>query len=192
MTLYAINIGGSCMNNLTKTIIFAIAILVGIGILSHLVLNKELAKVTCIELEEGYQVTLYDKRGKVFFELDTPVQPGITDLASNITEISISVGSPARYVLYYDRQNCKMSDVYFNPILIDNKYIAYMEECDLIIRDLFNREILCKRIVRDFAKTADAMSAVMSIQCLEEENFVINYLKGEDYESITEIVPIVD
>lgn len=180
------------MNNLTKTIIPAILILIGIGILSHLVLNKEMAKVTCIELEEGYQLTLYDKRGNVFFELATPVQPGITDLPNNITEISISVGSPARYVFYYDRQNCKMSDTYFNPILIDNKFIAYMEERDLIIVDIFNQEILYKRIVRDFTETADAMSAVMSIQCLEEETFVINYLKGEDYESITEIIPILD
>lgn len=104
------------MNNLTKTIIPAILILVGIGILSHLVLNKEMAKVTCRELEER----------------------------------------------------------------------------DLIIVDIFNQEILYKRIVRDFTETADAMSAVMSIQCLEEETFVINYLKGEDYESITEIIPIFD
>lgn len=180
------------MNNLTKRIIIAISILVCIGILSHSVLYKEMGKVTCTELDEGYQVTLYDKNGNVSFELETLVQPGITDLANNITEVSISVGSPARYVFYYDRLNCNMSDMYFNPILIDNKYIAYMEERNLIIRDIFNQGILSKRIVRDFANTADAMSAVMSIQRLDEGNFVINYLKGEDYESITEIVPMVD
>lgn len=85
-----------------------------------------------------------------------------------------------------------MSDMHFNPIRIDHKYIAYMEECNLIIRDLFNQGILNEEIVRDFVKTADAMSAVMSIRCLEEEGFVINYLKGEDYESITEYIPLHD
>lgn len=85
-----------------------------------------------------------------------------------------------------------MSDTYFNPILIDNKYIAYMEERNLIIRDIFNQGILNKRIERDFANTADAMSAVLSIQRLNDEDFVINYLKGEDYESVTEIIPLVD
>lgn len=180
------------MNYITRRIIIVISILVCIGIFSFLLLNKEMGKVTSKQIDGGYQVTLYDKKGHIFFELETPVQPGITDVTNTITEVSISTGSPARYVFYYDRQNCKMSDTYFNPILIDNKYIAYMEEGNLIIRDIFNQGILNKRMERDFANTADAMYAVLSIQCLNDEDFVINYLKGEDYESVTEIIPLVD
>lgn len=96
------------MNHKTRRIIIAILILVCIGIYSFLLLNREMGKVTSKQLDEGYQVTLYDKEGHIFFEFDTPVQPGITDLTNTITEVSINTGSPARYVFYYDRQNCKM------------------------------------------------------------------------------------
>lgn len=179
------------MNNLTGRIMITISILAGMGILFHLVLNKEMGKVICKEWEAGYQVTLYDKKGNAFYELETPIQPGITELTDTVTEVSVSTGSPARDVFYYDRQNCKMSDMYFNPILIDHKYVAYMEERKLIIRDLFNQGILNEEIVRDFTKTANAMSAVISIRYLEEEGFVINYLKGEEFESVTEMIPFV-
>lgn len=60
-----------------------------------------------------------------------------------------------------------MSDVYFNPILIpagnaSGWYIAYMEDGALIICDIFGKEQFCKKIVKDFTKTANSFCATLN------------------------------
>ncbi len=63
-----------------------------------------------------------------------------------------------------------------------------MEDRALIICDIFDKEVFCKKIVRDFTKTADPVSAVISITLNEEGQFVLEYYQGEAYNVVTELV----
>ena len=92
-------------------------------------------------------------------------------MTNELVEIVIGVGSPAHYIYYFDKKRNKVSDTFFNPILVDDKYIAYMGdglEKGLIIMDLFNEDEFYKRIDRDFSPVIDFNSAV-SINVLNEE-----------------------
>lgn len=119
-----------------------------------------------------------------------PKEPGISRVTEDILEISISVGSPARYVFYFNTKNSNISETYFNPIIVGDNYVAYMENGELILRDIFCEDLMKMRIVRDFSQTADPMSAVMQIEVVGDENIMLTYLKGADYEEVSEKIKI--
>ena len=150
--------------------------------------EKETGRILHQETEEGNVVILYDKQDHVIAIIDVIEKTSILQLTDNLFEIVQSVGSPARYVFYYDAQTYKISDVFFNPILIENQYIAYIENGELIIRDIFDEGTFCKKITRDFTETADPTSAIISITLEKEGQFVIEYYQGEDYKMETEII----
>ena len=102
------------------------------------------------ETEDGNVVILYDKQDQIIDTIDVIEKTSINELTDDLFEIVQSVGSPARYVFYYDAQTCQISDVFFNPILIENQYIACIKNGELIIRDIFDEGIFCKKITRDF------------------------------------------
>ena len=137
-------------------------------------------------MPEGYEVVLYGKRNEEFFSIVYPKEPEIISIADDILEISVSTGSPSRYTFYFDSKSVKISETFFNPMLIDNKYVAYMENGRLILVDIFREGILYKDIVRDFSKMADSISAVISIEPLENGDFFLQYYKGDEMQIITE------
>ena len=150
--------------------------------------ENETGRILHQETEDGKVVILYDKQDHVIDTIDVIEKTSILQLTDDLFEIVQSVGSPARYVFYYDAQTCKISDVFFNPILIENQYIAYIENGELIIRDIFDEGTFCKKITRDFTETADPTSAIISITLEKEGQFVIEYYQGEDYKIQTEII----
>lgn len=154
--------------------------------------NNRRGKILCQETKDGYTITLYDKQNNIIDTTIVPEEPIINQLTDNIFEIAQSCGSPARYSFYYDIQNCKISDVFFNPIIIENKYIAYFENNELIISDLFHEGKFYKKIKRDYTKTADPISAVIGITLEDEKRLIIEYYQGEDYIKKTEIIELED
>ena len=142
--------------------------------------EKETGRILHQETEDGNVVILYNKQDQVIDTIDVIEKTSILQLTDDLFEIVQSVGSPARFVFYYDAQTCKISDVFFNPILIENQYIAYIENGELIIRDIFDEVTFCKKIARDFTETADPTSAIISITLQKEGQFVIEYYEGED------------
>ena len=124
-----------------------------------------------------------------------PKEPSVRQAGKNLLEVSVSVGSPACYTFYIDKEDARESDTYFNPILVGEKYVAYMEEGKLILSDIFyadrQEDLLYMTIVRDFAETADPMSAIMGIELIDSENIELTYLTGDDYTEVTEIIPIL-
>lgn len=142
------------------------------------------------EAEEPF----FQDAGAIILSEVYPKEPGIGWVTENVIEIAISVGSPARYVYYIDLEEDKVSDIYFNPILVGDKYVAYMEEGKLILSDMFytdkQEDLLYMTIVRDFAMTADPMSAIMGIEPIDSENIELTYLTGEDCTEVTEIIAI--
>lgn len=103
-------------------------------------------------------------------------------------QIIFSVGSPARYVFYFDQENSRVTDLYFNPILVGDKYIAYMEDGELILTDIFQMGLLKKKISRDFSKTANPSSPILNIKMINDEMIELEYLAGENYIDIVETI----
>lgn len=150
-------------------------------------------KMVFEETQEGKELVIYDRQNHKTEKIPVTEKTYIKQLTDDLYEIVQSVGSPARYVFYYDMKNGKISEVFFNPILVsaDNAsdwYIAYMEDGALVICDIFDKEGFCKRIVRDFTKTADPISVIISITPNEDGQFVLKYYQGEAYNVVTETV----
>lgn len=182
------------MKRIYKYIFASIAVFFIICFLVILFINKGEGKVLCNEVEDGYEIVLYDSWERVVDTVWLPEEPGIYNVTDELVEIVVSVGSPAHYIFYFDKRNNRVSDAFFNPILVDNRYAAYMDyepERVLIIRDLFDEGKFYKKIVRDFSMVTDLNSA-MSIEIVDKKYFLIEYLKGEDYEVVKEVIPMND
>lgn len=145
----------------------------------------------CVEVEDGYEVILYNHSNEIIFSDIFFKEPGIHWVTDDILEISYSVGSPATYAYYFDTKNLYISDIYFNPIIVGDSYIAYMENHEeLILRDIFNKGLLEMRIRRNFAQTANPISAVRDIEMIDSENIVVTYFVEPDYTEISEQIKL--
>ena len=112
-------------------------------------------------------------------------------------EIGFSVGSPARYTFYFRKEDGKISDTFFNARVVGEKYIAHRPllgdrwyNAPLILTDIFEEGILYQEIYKDFSVTADLMSAVYSIELIDEEHIMLEYCMGEDYTVVKDVVEI--
>ncbi|MCM1091209.1 MAG: hypothetical protein NC092_02215 [Butyrivibrio sp.] len=65
-----------------------------------------------------------------------------------------------------------------------------MEGGQLILSDIFDRDLLYMTISRDFTKTANPMSAIISVEMQEEGNVVLLYYQGEACEEKSEIITL--
>lgn len=152
--------------------------------------SAQLEKFSCREISEGYELVLYGKENAEVFSAVYPKEPEILSVADDILEISVSTGNPSRYVFYFNSQNTKISETFFNPMLIDNKYVAYMEDDRLILMDIFKEGTLYEEIERDFSEMANSISAVISIELLENGDILLQYYKGEDMQIVTEKIKL--
>lgn len=66
-----------------------------------------------------------------------------------------------------------------------------MEDGELILKDIFHKDLLYMSISRDFTKTADPMSAIIAIEMQDEGTIVLSYYRGENYEETSEILGVV-
>ncbi len=139
-------------------------------------------RYSCIAVEDGFQITFYSNTNKKIFSEYYPKEPTIHQVTENIFEIRMSVGSPAAYVFYVDTDNAEVSETSFNPLLIGDCSVAYMEDGKLTLRDGFNVDSLYMVISRDFTKTANPMSAIIAIEMQGRETIALSYYKGEDFE----------
>lgn len=150
--------------------------------------------------DKEYRVTLYDKNhNEVFSEVYSYMRmpPWFTMISGNIWEIGISVGSPARYTFYFDTETAEISDIYFNAKVFGDKYIAYMDsdvigadEITLTLTDIFEKGILHQEVVRDFSVCADPMSAVYSVEMIDDNSIRLEYCAGEDYTTVSETIEL--
>lgn len=150
--------------------------------------NKNEKVFFCQEKPEGYELILYDMKNKEVFSEIYPNEPWVVNIEDDIWEIGVSTGNPSKYVFYFDREESKFSDTFFNPILLDDKYVAYMKENKLILMDIFGEGILDTKIERNYSKMADPISAIISIEILENGDIQLQYYEGEDMEIILEVI----
>lgn len=143
---------------------------------------------SCVAVEDGFELTFYSSTNEVIFSEWYPKEQAISQVTENIFEIRISVGSPAAYVYYFDIENAEESETFFNPLLIGDRYVAYMEDGKLILQDIFHEDSLYIKISRDFTQTADPMSAIIAIEMQDDGTIALSYYKGEDYEETSEVI----
>ena len=95
-----------------------------------------------------------------------------------------------------ENEDGKMSDTFFNAKLFGGEYIAHRPEVGeqwnnpLILTDIFEEGILYQEIYRDFCVTADPMSAIYSIELIDEDHVMLEYCAGEDYTTVNEVLEI--
>ena len=148
------------------------------------------SRYSCIAVEDGFELTFYSSTNEIIFAEWYPKEPAIRQVTENIFEIRISVGSSATYVFYFDMENAEESETFFNPLLIGDRYVAYMEDGKLILRDIFHEDLLYMTISRDFTQTADPMSAIIAIEMQDEGTIALSYYKGENYEETEDYLKV--
>ena len=150
-------------------------------------------------IPDGYQLTLYDKEHNEILSESYPESMWIDRVSEeeDVLEIGVSVGNPDNYTYYFNTETAEISDTFFNAILVGDKYIAYVEEDavgaeerTLILSDIFKEGILYQEITRDFSRTTEPMSAIISIEMIDSENIMLQYYKGEEFTIESEIIGI--
>ena len=152
--------------------------------------------------ENDYKIILYDKaNNEVWSQVytDMRIPPWVERITDTIWEVGVSVGSPARYTFYFDAETAEISDTYFNAILFGDKYIAYMEDdvigadtITLTMTDIFKEDILHQEIERDFSVLADPMSAVKSVELVDDVTVRLEYYAGEEMTLVSEAIELKD
>ena len=61
-------------------------------------------------------------------------------------------------------------------------------EIRLIIRDIFDTEVLYKEIIRDFSKTAVASTDLKNVTFINDKTIEVEYAIGSNYEIVKEII----
>lgn len=150
------------------------------------------------EAADGYILTLYDKENREifseFYPLDSrAIQQGllwVNKTSKNVLEIGISVGSPARYIYFFDKETAEISPTYFNPIIVENNYVAYMEDHVLIFTDLFQRENIFLEIERNFTEYANPIDAIIDVKMIDQQSIELDYFEGENPSEKSEQIPL--
>lgn len=138
--------------------------------------------------ENDYTLILYSKDKKILEKKNYPKEPSINLLEKNVIQITISVGSPAHYVHYFNITNNKISDTYFNESFAGKGIIAYMSDGKLVIADLFNKYKIYKMLKRNFSPTVNPSSAIIEMKLISKNKFKIHYLTGLKYKEKIETV----
>lgn len=140
--------------------------------------------------ENNYSLVLFNKRHQPIFEAEYPVEPTAELLGSHLIQITQSLGNPNRYVFYFDTENMRISDVYYNPILTEDTNILYVDdERRLIYQDIFDASEMYREFIRDFSLTAVDSNGVYQADIVNN-TLHIKYFEGPDLAEREEEIPL--
>lgn len=153
-----------------------------------------------IEIENGeYEVTLYDKENKVVHTETFTKLPWVTEMTDDILQIGLSLGSPAPYIYYYDKERAIVSACYPDSFYLRDNYVAYMRDVStLVVTDIFEDNELDMEISRNFSDSRHLGGLYLAIKDITwitlrgQAVIVLEYYEGEDRELLSEIIPIGD
>jgi len=151
-----------------------------------------------IEIKDGeYEVTLYDKENKVVHTETFTKLPWVSEMTDDILQIGLSLGSPAPYIYYYDKERAIVSTCYPDSFYLKDNYVAYMRDVStLIVTDIFEDNELYMEISRNFSDSRNlgglylAIKDITWITLTGRDVLVLEYHEGEDRELLTEVIPI--
>lgn len=155
----------------------------------------EMEQASLKKVEDGYELALYDKDNKKVYSELYPMPgaginlPIIKAISDEILEVSVSVGSPAVYIFFFDKKTAEISPTYFNPFVVENQYIAYMDDKNdiLIFTDMFQKNGLME-IERNFTPYANPIEAVIDIKIIDSYHVELQYYEGENFEEKSEVI----
>ncbi len=143
------------------------------------------------ENNDQYRVSFYDDNKKLLYSETYSHEPHVSIMDGSIVKVEFSVGNPAYYVLFFDTVDFKVSPPFFNPSYIGRGIIIYREdEKKLVIRDIFDKEVLCFEVLKDFSPSAVPSLTVLEVIPLENGLFKLKYLKGPNFVITTETIDI--
>lgn len=125
-------------------------------------INKQYYKIEEIELTK-VRYYIYDSDGNVVLSDETDRSLDISMLGDNIVDIRIGMGTGLSIHKYYDVQNNRFSEEYSYVAATSGNLVAYidtsMEEPMfnrvLVVRDIFDKNVLYKSFGLDFSPTVD-------------------------------------
>ena len=150
------------------------------------------------EIEDGeYEVTLYDKENKVVHTETFTKLPWISEMTDNILQIGLSLGSPAPYIYYYDKERAVVSPCYPDSFYLKDNYVAYMRDVNtLIVKDIFEDNGLYMEISRNFSDSQNLGGLYLAIKDITWitlkglDVLVLEYHEGEDRELLREVIQL--
>jgi len=133
-----------------------------------------------------YKFTLFSDDGSIYWEEISYKLPDIEQL-NDLLKISISGGTYADQVRYFDPINKQLSRYFQNPYLEYENLVVYYEEDKLIIQDIFDTTKYYKSFDREISYSEPPQECII---INNGKNLEITYRK--DYESpyITEILDL--
>ena len=91
-----------------------------------------------------------------------PNKVHIEKLNEGLYKVLHSTGSNSEHTVFVDTGEGKVSEVYFNLLHSDEKLVAFMEDGCIYLTDMFDRENVHMKIIRDFYKAAVEQAAITS------------------------------
>lgn len=140
--------------------------------------------------DDEYYLVLYDIEGEKYDEVFSPIEPVVKLLDNGLIEITISVGSPAHYTIFADSINKRVSKSFFNYLAFLNDKIAYFENDNLVISNIFNDQLNSKIIKRDFSETATC--PVGKVEFINENSIYVEYFESSDLNLKSETIVLTD
>ena len=134
-----------------------------------------------------YKLTLYDKEGNEVEQVLLCKEPEVRKIGEDLLEVAIRIEEYDTDIFYFHKKTLQKSQKYFNPTVLSEKYVSYMEEDKLIIHDIFLEGILHEEIIRDFTVTTNPIIDIISY--LDRDFLILVYYKGY-YEETMEILEI--
>lgn len=64
------------------------------------------------------------------------------------------------------------------------------DEITLTLTDIFDKGILHQEVMRDFTVCADPMSAILSVEMIDDTNIRLEYWEGTDYTKVSETIEL--
>lgn len=147
--------------------------------------------VSISHIENGeYILTLHNNEGVLIEEMAVPVEPTTEKMDKDLYQITISLGSPNRYVYFFNSELGIISETYYNPILVNSQKVGYFKDNrTLMISDLFSKEMYYKEISRDFSPTAEPSSVIISAEIIKDK-LHITYWEGKSFVEREEIIDL--
>ncbi|MBQ3110957.1 MAG: hypothetical protein IJC69_07440 [Clostridia bacterium] len=137
-----------------------------------------------------YNITFTKDNGDILYNQSVDYRHEVTEVGENLYNVCYWSGTNARYDVFVDLKEERVSQEYFNLLCYDEDKVVYCEDDAIVVDHMFGTEKICiTRIKRDFSDTFHLSSAIANAE-LNGDILSLRYLKGENFEEVSEEIDI--